>query len=100
MAGFPVYIALCLVMSITPLLNVHPRTAALRERGGRGWFGQVSQESAGGNGSRLGGEREGTVWEQAATPRCTGTGPSVPPLPPINPPFQQHPGWRRDLTMH
>lgn len=63
-AGFPVYIALRLVISITPLLNVHPRTAALQERGGKGWFGQVSQESAGGDGSRLDGERGGTVWEQ------------------------------------
>lgn len=64
MAGFPVYIVLRLIISITPLLNVHPRTAALREQGGRGWFGQVSQESAGGDGSRLDEERGGTVWEQ------------------------------------
>lgn len=63
-AGFPVYVALRLVISITPLLNVHPPTAALWDRGGKGWFGQVSQESAGGNGSGMDGEREGAVAEQ------------------------------------
>lgn len=36
MAGFPVYIVLCLVISITPLLNVRPHTVALREWRGLG----------------------------------------------------------------
>ena len=67
MAGFPVYVALRLVISISPLLNTHPHAAALREPGGRGWFGQVSQESAGGDGLRLDGER-GDGWEQRGQP--------------------------------
>lgn len=50
MAGFPVYVALDLVIRITPLLNACPHPAAL---GGRRWFGKVSQESAVGNGSKL-----------------------------------------------
>lgn len=59
MAGFPVYVALHLVISITPLPNACPHPAALCEWGGRRWFGKVSQESAGGSGSKLGdGEEE------------------------------------------
>lgn len=53
MAGFPVYVALHLVISITPLLNARPHPAALREWGGRRRFGKVSQENAAGNGSKL-----------------------------------------------
>lgn len=83
MAGFPVYVALRPVISITPLLNVHPPTAALRDRGGKGWFGQVSQESAGGNGSGLDGEREGAMAEQLC---CTVRGqPQHASFPPSKP---------------
>lgn len=58
MAGFPVYVALHLVISITPLLNVCPHPAALHKWGRRRWFGKVSQENAGSNGSKLD-DREG-----------------------------------------
>lgn len=100
-AGFPVYAALRLVSHITPLLNLCPRAAALREWGGRGWFGPVSQESAGGDGSGHDGERGGTCVG-AATPRRTGTAPGVPPPPARKPPFpfQKHPRWRREPTTH
>lgn len=52
-AGFPVYVALHLVISITPLLNSCPHPAALHKWGGRRRFGKVSQENAEGNGSKL-----------------------------------------------
>lgn len=40
MAGFPVYITLHLVISITPLPNVHPYTAALWNGAGGGGLGR------------------------------------------------------------
>lgn len=57
-AGFPVYAALHLVISIAPLLNARPHPAALCEWGGRRWLGKVSQENAGDNGSELGDREE------------------------------------------
>lgn len=65
-AGFPVYVALHLVISITPLLNARPHPAALCEWRGRRWFGKVSQENAGGNGSKLG-DREEEPCESSGT---------------------------------
>lgn len=76
MVGFPVYIVLHLVISITPLLKVHPCTAALWEWGRKGWFGQMSQEGIRVNGLGVGGERGGIMWEllhhtvQAQPPVC------------------------------
>lgn len=52
-AGFPAYVALHLVISITPLLNAHLHPAALCEWGGRRSFGKVSQANTGDNGSKL-----------------------------------------------
>lgn len=40
MAGFPVYMTLHLVISITTLPNVHPRTAALWYGAGGGGLGR------------------------------------------------------------
>lgn len=65
MAGFPVYVALHLVISITPLPNARPHPAALREWGGRRWFGKVSQEHAAGDGSKLDDRQEEPVGAAA-----------------------------------
>lgn len=70
MAGYPVYVVLHLVIIITPLLNACPHPAALTEWGGRRWFGKVSQENAGGNGSKLDDEKRNHAG--TAAPSCEG----------------------------